>query len=43
MRNHHFKDTTVYVSSVHEDHWKHLKEDRRIIDACTNRDKPRLI
>jgi hypothetical protein len=38
-----FEDSTIYVSSVHEDHWKHLKKDCSIIDAWTTRDKPRLI
>jgi hypothetical protein len=37
------KDSTVYVSTVHKNYWKHLVPNNNIIDAWTERDKPCLI
>jgi hypothetical protein len=37
------KDSMVYVSTVHNDYWAHLVKDNIILDAWSNRDKPRWL
>ena len=38
-----FSGDTVYVSTVHHNHWKHIMENNHVIDSWTTRDNPRFI